>query len=52
MTKEGENVVPGMIEAWKAYATIGEVMGVVREGMGFPYDQFEMVSRPEWLKYH
>jgi methylmalonyl-CoA mutase N-terminal domain/subunit len=52
MAKSGENVVPGMIDAWKAFATIGEVMGVIREGMGFPYDQFEMVSRPEWLQYN
>jgi len=51
ITRRGENVVPGMIEAWKTMASIGEVMGVVREGMGFPYDQFEMVSRPEWLQY-
>lgn len=51
MTKAGENVVPGMVEAFRDNATIGEVMGVVREGMGYPYDQFEMVSRPEWLKF-
>ena len=51
VTKAKKNVVRKMIEAFKKFATIGEVMGVVREGMGFPYDQFEMVSRPEWLKY-
>ncbi len=49
MTTDGANVVPGMIDAWKAFATIGEVMGVVREGLGFPYDPFEMVPRPAWL---
>ncbi len=49
--KGGENVVRPMVEAWKAYASIGEIMGVIREGMGCPYDQFQMVSRPEWLRY-
>lgn len=51
LTRRGENVVPGMIEAFKSFASIGEVMGVIREGMGFPYDQFEMISRPEWIEY-
>ena len=51
MTKQGHNVIPGMVRAWKAFATIGEVMGVIREGMGFAYDQFEMVPRPAWLHY-
>ncbi len=50
-TRGGENVVPWMIEAWKAFASIGEVMGVIREAMGFPYDQFELVSRPSWLEH-
>ncbi len=49
--RDGENLVRPMVEAWKAYASIGEIMGVIREGMGFSYDQFEMVSRPEWLAY-
>jgi methylmalonyl-CoA mutase N-terminal domain/subunit len=51
MAKSEQNLVAGMIEAFKGNATIGEVMGVIREGMGFPYDQFEMISRPEWLTY-
>ena len=51
VTKSGENIVPSMIKAFKGNATIGEVMGVIREGMGFPYDQFEMVSRPDWIHY-
>lgn len=52
VTKSGENVVPAMIKAFKGNATIGEVMGVIREGMGCPYDQFEMISRPDWLHYN
>jgi len=51
MSKAGENVVPGLVNAFKDNATTGEAMGVIREGMGFPYDQFEMISRPEWIKY-
>jgi methylmalonyl-CoA mutase N-terminal domain/subunit len=50
-TKNGENIIRPVIEAWKADASIGEVMGVVREGLGFPYDQFEMVKRPEHIRY-
>jgi len=50
VAKGGENVIPAMVEAWKAYASIGEVMGVIRVGMGFPYDQFEMVSLPDFLE--
>jgi methylmalonyl-CoA mutase N-terminal domain/subunit len=48
-TKGSKNVIPAMIEAWKAYASIGEVFGVIRLGMGFPYDQFEMVNPPDFL---
>jgi len=50
-TKNGKNIIRPVIEAWKAYASIGEIMGVVREGLGFPYDQFEMVKRPDYIKY-
>ncbi len=50
-TKDGENIIRSVIEAWKAYASIGEIMGVVREALGFPYDQFKMVERPKHIKY-
>jgi methylmalonyl-CoA mutase N-terminal domain/subunit len=50
-TRNGENIIRPVIEAWKSYASIGEIMGVVREGLGFPYDQFEMVKRPDYIKY-
>ncbi len=49
--QRGENVVRPMVEAWKAYASIGEIMGSIRQALGFPYDQFEMVGKPEWLSY-
>lgn len=50
-TKSGENIIRPVIEAWKADASIGEIMGVVREALGFPYDQFEMVRRPAHIRY-
>lgn len=50
-TRTGENIMRPVIEAWKADASIGEIMGVVREALGFPYDQFEMVKRPPHISY-
>ena len=50
-TQRGENTIRPVIEAWKADASIGEIMGVVREALGFPYDQFEMVPRPAHIRY-
>ncbi len=50
-TRNGNNVIRPIIEAWKADASIGEIMGVLREGLGFPYDQFQMVQRPEHIRY-
>ena len=49
--QNGENIIRPVIEAWKGDASIGEIMGVVREALGFPYDQFEMVRRPDHIRY-
>ena len=49
--QNGENIIRPVIEAWKGDASIGEIMGVVREALGFPYDQFEMVKRPDHIRY-
>ena len=40
--EEGEqvNLVPFAIDAAKAYATIGEIIGVIREAYGYKYDPF------------
>jgi methylmalonyl-CoA mutase N-terminal domain/subunit len=43
---EGRNVIPAMIEATRAYATTGEMMGVVREAMGHSYDPMKVLSNP------
>ncbi|MBM3119731.1 MAG: hypothetical protein FJ006_09355 [Chloroflexi bacterium] len=50
VAKSDKNLIRAMVEAWKANASIGEVMGVIRAGMGFSYDQFEMVPVPEFLE--
>jgi len=43
---EDENLIPSMIEAAKAYATLGEVLGTVRLVMGEPYDPLGVISHP------
>lgn len=40
------NLMPSIIEAVKAYATVGEVMGVIRKGCGLSYDPFEIIECP------
>lgn len=40
------NLMPSIIEAVKAYATAGEVMGVIRMGRGLSYDPFNMIECP------
>lgn len=40
------NLMPSIIEAVKAYATAGEVMGVIRMARGLSYDPFEMIDCP------
>jgi methylmalonyl-CoA mutase N-terminal domain/subunit len=38
------NLFPCIIEATKAYATVGEIVGTIRQAYGYPYDPFEVVS--------
>jgi methylmalonyl-CoA mutase N-terminal domain/subunit len=44
--KKGDrfNLMPAIVEAVKAYATAGEVFGVIRMGRGLGYDPFDMVQ--------
>jgi methylmalonyl-CoA mutase cobalamin-binding domain/chain len=37
-TKEGQNLVPPVIDAMEARATMGEIAGVIRQAYEFPYD--------------
>jgi methylmalonyl-CoA mutase N-terminal domain/subunit len=47
--KGKENLMYPMIEALKANATRAEILGVIREGYGYPYDTVGMIQRPSFL---
>jgi methylmalonyl-CoA mutase, N-terminal domain len=40
------NLMPSIIEAVKAYATAGEIIGVIRMARGLSYDTFNMIECP------
>jgi len=42
----GRNTMPAMIEATKAFATTGELMGTVREAHGYSYDPLNILKSP------
>jgi len=44
--EEGRNVLPAMIEATKALATTGEMLGTVRMAMGYSYDPMNIIESP------
>jgi methylmalonyl-CoA mutase N-terminal domain/subunit len=44
--EEGRNVLPAMVEATKAFATTGELLGTVRMVMGYSYDPMEILESP------
>lgn len=46
--KKGEryNLMPAIIDAVKAYATAGEIMGVIRIARGLNYDPFNLIRCP------
>jgi len=41
-----ENIFPALVEAAKAYASLGEMMGVVRMAYGHDYDGFGLLQYP------
>ena len=49
-TKTGRNVVRPTIEAVKAYATVGEVVGVIRLAYGYKYDPLEQIEAPPMVR--
>lgn len=49
-TKKGRNLTRPVIEAAKKGATLGEVTGVIRLGYGIPYDPFEQIDMPEFVR--
>jgi methylmalonyl-CoA mutase N-terminal domain/subunit len=40
------NLMPSIIEAVKAYATVGEIIGVIRKARGLSYDTLETIDCP------
>ena len=48
-TKTTENLLPFIIEAFKANATRAEILGMIREGYGYDYDSVHMIERPSFL---
>ena len=42
----GQNSVGPMVDAFEADATVGEVWGVFRQGLGHPYDPFGVLRSP------
>jgi methylmalonyl-CoA mutase N-terminal domain/subunit len=43
---EGQNTIPAMIEATKAYATTAELLGTVRQVYGYSYDPMNVIESP------
>ncbi|MCX5872947.1 MAG: methylmalonyl-CoA mutase family protein [Deltaproteobacteria bacterium] len=41
-----KNTIPAMIEATKVFATTAELLGTVREVMGYPYDPMQVIESP------
>jgi len=48
--REDQNVLRPTIEAAKAYATLGEMVGTIRMAKDLPFDPYERISEPEFLK--
>jgi len=47
---ESRNVVRPVIEAAKARATIGEVVGVIRMAYGYDYDPLQQIATPAFIR--
>jgi methylmalonyl-CoA mutase N-terminal domain/subunit len=43
---EKANLMPEIIEAVKAYATLGEIVGTMREAFGYSYDPLKVIENP------
>jgi len=46
---EGDNLVRPTVEAAKAYATVGEMIGAMRIGYGYAYDPYGQLETPDFL---
>ncbi|UCG05259.1 MAG: methylmalonyl-CoA mutase [Desulfobacterales bacterium] len=47
--KEDENILRPTIEAAKAYATLGEMVGTIRMAKDLSYDPYERIFEPQFL---
>jgi methylmalonyl-CoA mutase N-terminal domain/subunit len=47
--RQGQNLVRPALEAAKAYATVGEMIGAMRLGCGYSYDAYGQVEGPDFL---
>jgi len=43
---EGKNTIPPMMEASRAFATTGEMLGTIRQVFGYSYDPMEIIESP------
>ncbi len=43
---KAENLLPAMVKAATAKATIGEIMGTIRQAYGYSYDPFDTLKSP------
>jgi len=43
---DGKNTIPAMVEATKAFATTGEMLGAVREVFGYSFDPMNILNSP------
>ena len=44
--KDGENLMPYIIETVKSYATTGEIFGTIQQAYGYPYDSMGVIESP------
>jgi Methylmalonyl-CoA mutase, N-terminal domain/subunit len=42
------NLLPAIMEAVRAYATHGEILGIIRQAYGYPYDPLGVLEAPCW----
>lgn len=47
--KTKENLMPYIVNCFKADATRSEILGMIREAYGYTYDTVDMIERPEFL---
>ena len=49
--RERRNIVRPAIEAAKAYATVGEIVGTIRLAHGLAFDPYERIAAPQFLEH-